>query len=192
MLLLHVVVPTEAEWCVSQTTRPQRTWTKLTMDTTTIPQPAKSVLSIWRRTHSIRATYRHGTHRQAPQRRSFALGAFVKVSREDDSTKLQAQIADEQQQRNAELPPLGALVVNVDVGDREVGADGSGALRNLPVTTMPSAVYEEHLPERGTWIDVHVKSRAKVSLSSRTAQWCWVATWTFSAMELPVTKLAAS
>ena len=45
-----------------------------------------------------------------------------KKNRQDDSTKLQAQIADEGQQRNAELPPLGALVVNVDVGDREVGA----------------------------------------------------------------------
>ena len=46
--------------------------------------------------------------------RSFALGAFVKKkNRQDDSTKLQAQIADEQQQRNADGPPLGALVVNV-------------------------------------------------------------------------------
>ena len=118
-------------------------------------QPAKSVLSIWRRTHSIRATYRHGTHRHAFQRRSFALGVF-------HSTKLQAQIADEQQQRNAELPPLGALVVNVVVGDREVEADGSCALRNLPVTTTPSSkVHEEYLREHGTWIDVHVKSRAK-------------------------------
>ena len=111
VLLLHVVAPSEAEWCVSQITEPGRSCQVIQQQ---FHQPAKSVLSIWRRTHSIRATYRHGTHRQAPQRRSFALGVF-------HSTKLQAQIADEQQQRNAELPPLGALVVNVDVGDREVG-----------------------------------------------------------------------
>ena len=142
VLLLHVVVPSEAEWCVSQITRRQRTRTKLSGDTATVPQPAKSVLSIWRRTHSIRATYRHGTHRQAPQRRSFALGAFVKIPRQDDSTKLQAQIADDKQQRNADGTPLGAPVVNVDVGDREVGARRLGR-------------------------PVHVKSRAKSILVER-------------------------
>ena len=36
------------------------------------------------------------------------LVAFVKVTRWDDSTKLHAQIADEQQQRNTDGPPLGA------------------------------------------------------------------------------------
>ena len=30
------------------------------------------------------------------------------------------------------------------------------------MTTMPSKVHEEYLGEHGTWIDVHVKSRAKV------------------------------
>ena len=59
------------------------------------------------------------------------------------------------------------------------------------VTTIPSKVYEEYLREHGTWIDVHVKSRAKVSLLRRTAQ-RWVATWTFSASELPVTEPAPS
>ena len=54
--------------------------------------------------------------------RSFPLVAFVEITRQDDSTKLHAQIADEQQKRNTDGPPLGALVVNVDVGDREVGA----------------------------------------------------------------------
>ena len=54
--------------------------------------------------------------------RSFALGSFVEITNQLDSTKLQAQIADEQQQRNADGPPLGAFVVNVDFGDREVGA----------------------------------------------------------------------
>ena len=53
---------------------------------------------------------------------SFALVAFVKITRQDDSTKQHAQIADEQQQRNTDGPPLGVLVVNVDVGDREGGA----------------------------------------------------------------------
>ena len=135
-----------------------RTWTKLSRDTTTI-SPTRQV-----RVVDLASNPQHSGHvppwnsPPGPQRRSFALGAF-------DSTKLQAQIADEQQQRNAELPPLGAPVVNVDVGDREVEADGSCALRNLPVTTTPSSkVHEEYLREHGTWIDVHVKSRAKVSL----------------------------
>ena len=47
---------------------------------------------------------------------------LIEVAGEDDSEELRAQIADEQQQRDANRPPLGALVVDVDVGDREVGA----------------------------------------------------------------------
>ena len=43
--------------------------------------------------------------------------------------------------------------------------DGSAALRNLPVTSMPSTANEEYLSEQGTWIGVHVKSRAKGSLN---------------------------
>ena len=54
--------------------------------------------------------------------------------------------------------------------------DGSGALRHLPVTPMPSTAREEYLSEHGAWIGVHVKSRAKVSLLRRTAPWCCVIT----------------
>ena len=42
--------------------------------------------------------------------------------------------------------------------------DGSDALRNLPVTIMPSTAHEEHLGEQTTWMGVHGKSRVKVSL----------------------------
>ena len=59
--------------------------------------------------------------------------------------------------------------------------DGSGALQNLPVTTMPSTAHEEYLSEQRTWIGVHEKSRVKVSLLRSTAPWCWVITWKFSA-----------
>ena len=97
--------------------------------------------------------------------RSFALGAFVKIAGKHDRAKLHAQIADEPQQRNADGPPLGALVVDVDGGDREVGARRVG---------QPAELASDHhaleWPTRntgvreGTWIGVHVKSRAKVSL----------------------------
>ena len=52
-------------------------------------------------------------------RRSFAL---IEVAGEDDCAKLHAQVADEQQQRDTNGPPLGALVLDVDIGHREVGA----------------------------------------------------------------------
>ena len=54
--------------------------------------------------------------------RCFALSAFVEVASEDDSAKLQAQVADEEHLRNAHGPPSCALVVDMDVGDGEVGA----------------------------------------------------------------------
>ena len=59
--------------------------------------------------------------------RGWSMGPFAAVSRlapllKDDSTQLHAQVADEQQQRNANRPPLGALAVDVNVGDREVRA----------------------------------------------------------------------
>ena len=66
----------------------------------------------------------------------------------------------------------------------------SGAPRNLPITTMPSKAHKGYLKEHGTWIGVHVKSLAKVSLLRRTAQGCTVATWKFSTREPSVTKPA--
>ena len=46
----------------------------------------------------------------------------VKITGQDDCAQLHAQVADEQQQRDTNGPPLGALVVDVDIVDREVGA----------------------------------------------------------------------
>ena len=54
-------------------------------------------------------------------RHSFALSALVEVDG-DDGAKLHALVADEQQQRDTNGPLLVALVVDVDIGDREVGA----------------------------------------------------------------------
>ena len=62
----------------------------------------------------------------------------------------------------------------------------------MPVTTMASTAHEEYLSDQGTWIGVHVKSRAEESLFRRTAPWCWVITWKFSARELSMTKPAPS
>ena len=64
-------------------------------------------------------------------RRGFAFGTFVKITGHDDSTKLHAQVADEQQEGNAHGPPLGTLAVDVDVGDREVGARRVGSSAKL-------------------------------------------------------------
>ena len=50
---------------------------------------------------------------------------------------------------------------------------GSGALRNLPVTTMPSTTHVAHLCKRGTCTGVHEKSRARVFLLRSTVQRCW-------------------
>ena len=83
----------------------------------------------------------------------------MEVAGEDDGAELHAQVADEQQKRDANRPPLGALVVDVNVGVCEIGA-------------MPSTAHEKYLSDQGTWIGVHEKS---------TAQWCWVITWKFSA-----------
>ena len=52
----------------------------------------------------------------------FTLSALVEVAVEDDIAQLHAKVADEQQKRDANRPPLGALDFDVDVGDREIGA----------------------------------------------------------------------
>ena len=71
----------------------------------------------------------------------------------------------QEKQGDAERPPLGALDVDMDVGNLE-GRD----LRILPVKTKPSTAHEEYLSEQGTCIDVHVLARSKVSLLRSTAQ----------------------
>ena len=52
--------------------------------------------------------------------------------------------------------------------------DGSGALPNLPVTSMPSTAHEAYVCVHGTCSGVHEKSHAKVSLLRRAAQGCLV------------------
>ena len=47
--------------------------------------------------------------------------------------------------------------------------DGSGTLRNLPVTTMPLMAHEEHLSEHGTWIAVHEFARRSVLVEENNA-----------------------
>ena len=42
-------------------------------------------------------------------RSEFTLGALLEVAGEDDSAQLHAHLADEQQKRNADRPPLGVL-----------------------------------------------------------------------------------
>ena len=47
--------------------------------------------------------------------------------------------------------------------------DGSGTLRNLPVTTMPLMAHEEHLSEHGTWIAAHEFARKSVLVVENNA-----------------------
>ena len=67
---------------------------------------------------------------------------LVEVAGTHDCTELRAQVADQEMQGSTDGPPLGALVVDVDVGDREIRARRVGALRNLPMTTTPSTAHE--------------------------------------------------
>ena len=55
-------------------------------------------------------------------RGGFTFDSLVEVAGEDGSAKLRAQVADEQQERDANRPPLGTLVVDVNIGDGEIGA----------------------------------------------------------------------
>ena len=52
----------------------------------------------------------------------FALSTVVEVTGEHHSAELEGQGTDQQEHRNAEGPPLGTLVVDVNVGNHEVGA----------------------------------------------------------------------
>ena len=52
----------------------------------------------------------------------FTFKGPVEITSEDDSAELHAQVADEQQECDAHGPPLGALVIDVNVVDCGVGA----------------------------------------------------------------------
>ena len=100
-----------------------------------------------------------GEIRRSPKiaRWRFTFNFLVEIASKDDSAYLHAQVADEQQERDANRPPLGALIVDVNIGDCEEH-DGSGALRNLLVTTMPSTAHVEYLSKgRG---QAYTRSRA--------------------------------
>ena len=51
----------------------------------------------------------------------FTLNGPVEIASEDDSATHHAQIADVKQECDAHGPPLGALIVDVNIGDCEVG-----------------------------------------------------------------------
>ena len=52
----------------------------------------------------------------------FALGALVEVASKHHRTEFEAPVKLRSSNANAHGPPLGALVVNVDIGNREAGA----------------------------------------------------------------------
>ena len=81
----------------------------------------------------------------------------------DDSAQFYAQVADVQQQRDANRPPLGALAVDVNAGDREIGARWVRRSAEIASSNHASTAHEENLSEQRSWIGVHVTSRAKVS-----------------------------
>ena len=56
---------------------------------------------------------------------------FVEITSKDDSAKLDAQVADEQEKRDANRSPLGALVVDVNIRDGEIGARRVGRSAEL-------------------------------------------------------------
>ena len=68
-------------------------------------------------------------------RRGFTFDSFVEVAGKHNHTELEAQAADEQQKRDAHRPPLGALVVDVNVGDCEI--QGGQHLRPRPYHLYP-------------------------------------------------------
>ena len=52
--------------------------------------------------------------------RCFPLNGLVEVPGEHLRAGLETQVADQEEQGNADRPPVGTLVVHVDIGDREV------------------------------------------------------------------------
>ena len=81
---------------------------------------------------------------RSPQLRARRL---FRVASKDDRAELHAQVADEQQECDAHRPPLGGLVVDVNVGDREVGARGVGRPAEL-VSNINALEGPRGVPER--------------------------------------------
>ena len=100
---------------------------------------------------------------QRPVRCCFTLCSFVEVASEDDRAKLHAQVADEQQERNANRPPLGALVVGVYICDREIGARRVG--RSAEVAgNHHSLDGPRKVPERAPGLNWRTRDVARESI----------------------------
>ena len=56
----------------------------------------------------------------------FPSDSLAEIASEDDGAELHAQVADEQQESDADGPPLGTLVVHVNIGDCEIGTRLAG------------------------------------------------------------------
>ena len=70
----------------------------------------------------------HATLTVAATREKFTFGTLAEVTGEHNRTEPEAQVTDEEQQRNAHRPPLDALAVHMDVGDRDGKSTTGGEL----------------------------------------------------------------
>ena len=94
---------------------------------------------------------------------SFTFDSLVEVASKDDSAFLHAQVADEQHKRDSHRPPLGALVVDVNIGDCEIGARLVG--RPAELTGSHHALDgPRRVPERGRDVDRRKREVARESI----------------------------
>ena len=84
----------------------------------------------------------------------FTLRTFIEVSCQDDSAEREAQLVDEEQQGDTNRSPLGATVVDMDVGNRETGARGSSA--EFASDNLALEGPQRVPVSAGPWIGVHV------------------------------------
>ena len=91
------------------------------------------------------------------------LKVLVEIASEDDSAELHAQVAEEQQECDSHGPPLGALIVDVNIGDCEIGARLVGRPAELAgnhrVLDGPRRV-----PERTSYLDRRTREIARESV----------------------------
>ena len=64
-------------------------------------------------------------------RGGFTFDSLVEVAGKHNRTELETQVVDDAQERNAHRPPLGALVVDLDVGNRVIEARRVGGSAEL-------------------------------------------------------------
>ena len=102
-----------------------------------------------------------------------AFNCFVEIADEDNSAELEAQVPNQEEQGNTNGPPLGALVVHVNIGDCEIGAQLVG--RSAERASDHHASNSNCRITKRTW-DQKRHTRDVAREGVRTAQWCWVAT----------------